>query len=215
MLNREINTIELIALNKMFSDGRGYKDLIRDFKKDFNVDLPKAKAKQFMMNRSWKEVFKWLTGQDIEPAEDSIPCLSRERCELLEKMALEANNTKLVQQQQLEDFERFNYYIPNDIKFLNMPLFGEIITYKFKEPKMKCFLLNEKGKIDKIEDVVISEDVPDFLLRILRKYNNSKIIGDVAIDPLNNISEDDAKEQRLMNIFESKLFKDYGFKGKQ
>lgn len=215
MLKREINTIELIALNKMFSDGRGYKDLIRDFKKDFNVDLPKSKAKQFMANRSWKEVFKWLTGQDIEPADDSIPCLTRERCELLEKMALEANNMKLVQDQQLSDFEQYNYYIPGNIKFVNMPLFGEIITYKFKEPKLKCFLLNEKGRIDKIEDVIISEDVPEFLLRILRKYNSCKIIGDVALDPLNNISEEDAKEQGLMNIFNSALFRQYGFKGKE
>ena len=215
MLKREINTIELIALNKMFSEGRGYKDLIRDFKKDFNIDLPKNKAKQFMINRSWKEVFKWLTGQDIEAANDSIPCLTRERCDLLEKMAIEANNTKLVQDQQLKVFESLNYYIPNNIKFVNMPLFGEIITYKYKEPKMKCFLLNEKGKINKIEDVIISEDVPEFLLRILRKYNSSKIIGDAAIDPLNYISEDEAKQQGLMNIFDSAIFREYGFKGKE
>ena len=215
MLKREINTIELIALNKMFSDGRGYKDLIRDFKKDFNVDLPKATAKQFITNRSWKEVFKWLTGQDIEPAEDSIPCLTRERCELLEKMALEAQHTKIEQQQQLEDFEKYDYYIPGDVKFLNMPLFGEIITYKFKEPKVKCFLLNDKRRIDKIEDVIISEDMPDFLLRILRKYNRSKIIGDVVADPLNNISEEEAKAQGLMNIFNSALFREYEFKGKE
>ena len=50
MLKREINTIELIALNKMFSDNRGYKDLIRDFKKDFDVVLPKSKAKQFLIS---------------------------------------------------------------------------------------------------------------------------------------------------------------------
>ena len=215
MLKREINTIELIALNKMFSEGRGYKDLIRDFKKDFNVDLPKSKAKQFMVNRSWKEVFKWLTGQDIEPAEDSIPCLKRERCELLEKMVIEAKKDNDKRVEQLTEFESFNYYIPGNIKFLNMPLYGEIITYKYKEPKMKCFLLNDKRRIDKIEDVIISEDLPDFLLRILRKYNRSKIIGDVALDPLNNISEEEAKEQGLINIFDSALFKEYEFVGKE
>lgn len=215
MLKREINTIELIALNKMFSEGRGYKDLIRDFKKDFDVDLPKSKAKEFMANRSWKEVFKWLTGQDIEPADDSIPCFTRERCELLEKMVIEAKKDNDERAQQLKEFEAFNYYIPDNIKFLNMPLYGEIITYKYKEPKIKCFLLNDKRRIDKIEDVIISEDLPDFLLRILRKYNNSKIIGDVALDPLNNISEEEAKEQGLINIFDSVLFKDYQFVGKQ
>lgn len=215
MLKREINTIELIALNKMFSDNRGYKDLIRDFKKDFGVVLPKSKAKQFLINRSWKEVFKWLTGQDIEPADDNIPCLSRERCELLEKMAIEAQKDKDDREQQLKEFEAFNYYIPNDVVFLNMPLYGEIITYKFKEPKIKCFLLNEKGRIDKFEDVAISPDMPDFLIRVLRKYNSCKIIGDVVLDPLNNISEEEAKEKNLMNIFDSPLFKEYKFVGKQ
>lgn len=215
MLKREINTIELIALNKMFSDNRGYKDLIRDFKKDFNVKLPKSKAKEFLINRSWKEVFKWLTGQDIEPADDIIPCLSRERCELLEKMAIEAQKDKDDREQQLKEFEAFNYYIPNDVEFLNMPLYGEIITYKFKEPKIKCFLLNEKGRIEKFEDVAITQDMPDFLIRVLRKYNSCKIIGDVVLDPLNNISEEEAKEKNLMNIFDSPLFKEYKFVGKQ
>lgn len=215
MLKRQINTIELIALNKMFSDNRGYKDLIRDFKKDFDVVLPKSKAKEFLINRSWKEVFKWLTGQDIEPADDIIPCLSRERCELLEKMAIEAQKDKDDREQQLKEFEAFNYYIPTDVVFLNMPLYGEILTYKFKEPKIKCFLLNEKGRIDKFEDVAISPDMPDFLIRVLRKYNSCKIIGDVVLDPLNNISEEEAKEKNLMNIFDSPLFKEYKFVGKQ
>ena len=215
MLKREINTIELIALNKMFSDNRGYKDLIRDFKKDFDVNLPKSKAKQFLNNRSWKEVFKWLTGQDIEPADDNIPCLNRERCELLEKMAIEAQKDKDNREQQLKEFEAFNYYIPNDVVFLNMPLYGEILTYKFKEPKIKCFLLNEKGRIDKFEDVAISQDLPDFLIRVLRKYNSCKIIGDAVLDPLNNISEEEAKGKNLMNIFDSPLFKEYKFVGKQ
>lgn len=215
MLKREINTIELIALNKMFSEGRGYKDLIRDFKKDFNVNLPKSKAKEFMINRSWKEVFKWLTGQDIKPAEDSIPCLNRDKFELLDKMIIQAKKDNDEREEQLKEFESFNYYIPNNIKFLNMPLYGEIITYKHKEPKMKCFLLNDKRRIDKIEDVIISEDLPNFLLRIIRKYNNSKVIGDIALDPLNNITEEEAKEQGLINIFDSALFREYEFVGKE
>ena len=218
MLKREINTVELIALNKMFSDGRGYKDLIRDFKKSFNVDLPKNIAKQFMINRSWKEVFKWLTGQDIEPADDNIPCLKRDKFELLEKMIEVAKEDNNEQEQELNEFESVNYYIPNNVKFVNMGLYGEIITYKYKDPKMKCFIFeiqDGKNKLKKFEDVIISDDLPNFLLRIIRKYNNSKVIGDVSIDPLNNITEEEAKAEGLINIFESELFKKYGFKSKE
>ena len=48
-----------------------------------------------------------------------------------------------------------------------------------------------------------------------RKYNSCKIIGDAVLDPLNNISEEEAKEKNLMNIFDSPLFKGYKFVGKQ
>ena len=136
MLHRPITTIELIQLNKMFSSGRGYKDLIRDFKQCFNLELPKKQAKLFMNNRSWSEVLEYLTGDKIEPDDnlDHIEAQPSERFILLEQMLKLNEKDENERQQDLKEFENDNYYIPSDVKFFNLPLFGEIITYKHREP---------------------------------------------------------------------------------
>ena len=66
VLHRSITTIELMQIQRRFSFNRGYKDLMRDFKHDFGVELPKQMAKQFIAHRSWREVLKWLTGEEID-----------------------------------------------------------------------------------------------------------------------------------------------------
>ena len=196
MLHRPITTVELIQLNKMFSLNRGYKDLIRDFQKDFGVKLDKQTAKRFLENRSWTEVLKWLTGETIDTGDrDHIPEIDIKHYELLDKM-LELN--KIDEEERLNDimnFESTSYTIPADTKFFNMPLYNEIITYKHRDPFLKCFLLNDKRRIDKIEDVPVSKDLPMFLLRILRVINTSEVEGD-----------DDSPT----NIFKSDLFVKYG-----
>ena len=217
MLRRSITTIELIQLQKMFSFNRGYKDLIRDFKKDFNVELPKDKAKQFMRDRSWKDVLYWLTGDKIDTKDlDKIPQYKEEQYELLEKM-IELN--KLDEQERQEDIQKFlsgDYYIPEQVKYFNLPLYGEIITYKFKEPFMRCFLLDPKcGKVTKIENVYISDKIPEFLLSIIRKINSSVIATEKSqkeILILNNpylMNIQDCVEAKKQDIFESELFKKY------
>ena len=226
MLGRPITTIELIQLNKMFSFGRGYKDLIRDFKKCFNVDLPKKEAKEFMKNRSWKEVLGYLTNEKIEPDNDTIPAIESKRFELLEQM-LEINKKDNEEQEKdLYEFEQGNYYIPSSVKYFNLPLFGEIITYKFREPFIKCFLFstsaNQRRKLEKVEDIPLSNELPPFLLRILRKINYSAQAID---DKLSNHLEDvnyshlyemeEINKSGLKNILECDLFKKYSIVAKE
>lgn len=218
MLRRGITTIELIQLNRMFSGNRGYKDLIRDFKKDFNVDLPKDKAKQFLANRSWSEVLFWLTGDRIDTKElDKIPQYKTEYYELLEQM-LRLN--AIDEEERMKDINEFmskDYYIPENCKYINMPLYGEIITYKFKDPYLKCFLLDDKThKITKIENVYISDKLPHFLLSIVRKINSS-VIGtkmtdkEIIQDPncMYLMSYPECESKNIVDIFSSDLFKKY------
>lgn len=224
-LQRSLTVLELIQLQRMFSVNRGYKDLIRDFKHDFNVILDKSTAKQFIKNRSWSEVLYWLTGEKIitDDEHDKINTVDNERkkkYELLEQMIKINNEDKINQQNELDEFNKDNYYIPEGVKYFNFPLYGEIITYKFKEPYLKCFLLNQQGdkrKINKIEDVPITEELPLFLLSILRKINSSRLMttkttAERLADNMNTqyyVNEQEAEELGLKNIFESKLFKNY------
>lgn len=224
MLGRPITTIELIQINKMFAFGRGYKDLIRDFKKCFNVDLSKQKAKEFMTKRSWAEVMMYLTGEKIEAAEDTIPAIESKHFELLEQMLKVNAQDNIEREEDLKAYESGNYFIPQDVKFFNLPLFGEIIAYKFKEPFIKCFLFscnaNKKRKLDKIEDVPLSNELPSFLLRILRKINSSWQVVDKLSNHVNEpnynsmIEEKDIDEMKLKNILDCPLFKKYSIVAK-
>ena len=218
MLRRPITTIELIQLNKMFASNRGYKDLIRDFKKDFKVDLPKDKAKQFLTNRSWSEVLYWLTGDRINTKDlDKIPEYKEEYYELLKQMLRLNKIDEDERQKDIEEFMKDDYYIPENCKYFNMPLYGEIITYKFKDPMLKCFLLdNQTHKITKIEDVYISDKIPYFLLSIIRKINSSVIgtklpyedmIQDSRFQYL--MSLEDCDKNKRKDIFKSNLFVKY------
>ena len=225
-LKRPLRVLELIQIQKMFCYNRGYKDLIRDFKADFNVELDKPTAKRFLVNRSWSEVLEWLTGEKIVPpdAKDTIPQLERKHYELLEHMIEQNREDEQERQQQLKEFEQQQYFFNENVKYFNFPLYGEIITYKYKEPFMKCFLINPTtGKIVKIEDVPISEDMPDFLLRIIRKINNSKILTNKTFkeqleDNMKThyyITQEQAEQEGIKDIFNSDLFKQYNFTYKE
>lgn len=224
MLGRPITTIELIQINKMFAFGRGYKDLMRDFQKCFNIKLPKPQAKAFMTKRSWSEVMMYLTGEHIEPADDNIPAIERKHFELLEQMLKVNANDNVEREQDLKTFEEGKYFIPQNVKFFNLPLFGEIITYKFKEPFIKCFMFtcnaNQKRKLDKIEDIPLSNELPPFLLRILRKINGSyQVVNDLnshVNEPnySSMIEEKDIDELLLKNILDCPLFKKYNIVAK-
>lgn len=233
MLKRPITTIELIQLNRMFSSGRGYKDLIRDFKSSFKVDISKQQAKQFMASRSWSEVLEWLTGDKIQPDEslDKIQAIPSEKFELLEQMIKINSQDNIEREQELEEFEASNYYIPEGTKFFNLPLFGEIITYKWREPFIKCFLFStqagHKRRLEKIEDVPISDKLPAFLLRIIRKINMSmlevkmtreQLIKDTTLNNNPNrfhlMSSEEIEAEQLKNIFDSPLFKKYNIVAK-
>ena len=225
-LKRPLRVLELIQIQKMFCYNRGYKDLIRDFKADFNVELDKPTAKRFLVNRSWSEVLEWLTGEKIVPpdAKDTIPQLERKHYELLEHMIEQNREDEQERQQQLKEFEQQQYFFNENVKYFNFPLYGEIITYKYKEPFMKCFLINPTtGKIVKIEDVPISEDLPEFLLRIIRKINNSKILTNKTFkeqleDNMKThyyITQEQAEQEGIKDIFNSDLFKQYNFTYKE
>lgn len=219
MLGRPITTVELIQINKFFAFGRGYKDLIRDFKKCFNIELPKSTAKQFMKTRSWHDIMKYLTGDDIEAADDYIQPLDEKNFELLDKMIEISRKDSIEQDNDLTKFESARYYIPHDVRYFNLPLFGEIITYSFKEPFIKCFLFSqpekgEKRKLLKIEDIPVSDKLPQFLLRIIRKINSSvvEVVDDInqhVNEPNYNSLTNDISDYE--NILECELFKKYGF----
>ena len=220
MLGRSITTTELINIQSMFALGYGYKDLIREFKKAFNVDLPKQQAKQFMTNRSWSEVLKWLTGEDIDTSDrDKIPAIEHKHYVLLQQMLAINQQDELERKRDIETFLSHEYYIPEDVKYFNFPVYGEIITYKYKEPFIKCFLLDDKtGKVNKIEDVPVSKDLPEFLLSIIRKINYTKIASKLDYSNIiakdtyaNYITYDEAARQHLTNIFDSELFVKYHF----
>lgn len=196
-MNRQLTVFELIQIQRMFSFNRGYKDLIRDFKNDFNIVLPKQKAKEFMRTRSWRNVLKYITGDDVVPADENdykIQEYNYKDYELLIKMIELNKQDEEERKKDIEEFKKFNYYIPKDIKYFNFPIYSEIITYKHKDPFLKCFLI-ENQKVSKIEDVPITDDLPMFLLEILRVINRS------------NDEADDTK----INIFDSDLFKKYNF----
>lgn len=235
MLKRSITTIELVQLNRMFSSGRGYKDLIRDFKQSFNVELPKPLAKQFMKNRSWSEVLKWLTGDEIQPPTemDHIPETPRKHFELLEKM-LEANEQDKDEEQRLiSDLESRKWFVPADTQYFNLPLYGEIITYKYREPYIKCFLftqpqLGQKRRLDKIEDIPVDDKLPQFLLRIIRVINNApfefkgsrnELMKNVELtkDPnyFHYMSTEEIETSQYIDIFTSELFVKYGIVAKK
>ena len=230
MLSRSITTQELIQLNKFFSAGRGYKDLIRDIEKQFKIKMSKQEAKHFLETRSWSELLKWLTGDDIDTGDnDKIPELKHESFQLLDLMLKLSQEDIKTMNEELNEFQSRNYYIPSDVKYFNMPLYGEIITYKYKEPFMKCFLLsdstNGKRKIEKIEDVPISEELPHFLLTIIQVINHSYIEFKGSRSDLfkcqslehtlgHYIVSEDIATQGLTNIFESELFKKYNIQFK-
>lgn len=218
MLGRGINTMELFQIQAMFAANRGYKDLIRDMKKEFGVDLPKATAKQFLEHRSWTEVLEWLTGDHIDTKDrDIIPAIEHKHYELLQHMLTLNKQDEEERKHDIEEYNNGQYYIPENVKYFNFPLYGEIITYKYKEPFLKCFLLDPTThKINKIEDVPVSNELPPFLLAIIRKINSSKII--TKLDFSNMIQQenymhyvmmDDAKSMGLTNILDCPLFQKY------
>ena len=196
-MSRSLTVFELIKIQRMFSYNRGYKDLIRDFKIDFDITLPKSKAKEFMRNRSWREVLKYITGDEIAPDDGNeykIQEYDIKDYDLLVKM-IELNKLDEVERKRdIEEFKKFEYYIPKDVKYFNFPLYSEIITYKHKEPFIKCFLV-DNHKVSKIEDVPITDDLPEFLLEIIRVINKSN---------------DEVNDTKI-NIFDSDLFKKYNF----
>ena len=133
MLGRGINTMELFQIQAMFASNRGYKDLIRDMKKDFGVDLPKATAKQFLANRSWTEVLEWLTGDHIDTKDrDVIPAIEHKHYELLQYTLKLNKQDEEERKHDIEEYMTGHYYIPENVKYFNFPLYGEIITYKYK-----------------------------------------------------------------------------------
>lgn len=225
-LNRSLTTQELIQLNKIFADGRGYKDLMRDFKKHFNVEMTKQEAKHFLESRKWDELLLWLTGDKIEPADNTIPAIPQKTFEMLDLMMKLNNEDEAERQNDLTLFESSEYYIPHDVKFFNIPLFGEIITYKQRDPYVKCFIF-DKGKLNKVEDVYITNEMPEFLLRIIRKINasyqevnmtrkeflnNTKITSEKNY--FNMMITSEVHERQLKNIFESELFIKYNIVSK-
>ena len=130
------------------------------------------------------------------------------------------------QERDLYEFEQGNYYIPSSVKFFNLPLFGEIITYKYREPFIKCFLfstsLGQRRKLEKIEDIPLSNDLPPFLLRVLRKINYSaQAIDDKLTNHVDDVNYahlyemNDINRRGLTNILESTLFKKYSIVAKE
>ena len=213
MLGRSITVSELVKLNKMFNANAGYKDLIRDFKKEFNITLDKHKAKEFIKNRSWKEVFLYLTGQELlfnedNQDKDKIPAISAEdmpKYELLSAMMKLNNEDELERRNDINEFIQKEFYIPSSVKYFNLPLYNQIITYKYKEPFIKAFLLNDKRRIEKIETIYISDEFPWFLLEIIRKINSC----DVCCKHEQNECEVNDCDSTT-NICYSELFKKYG-----
>ena len=230
VLGRSITGIELYNIQKMFCKEYGYKDLIREFQKEFEVTLPKQKAKEFIKNRRWYDVFMWLTGEEIEPPDVNtlIPNYSINKYAMLELLLKYDKEEKKVREHDLEEFESGDYYIDESVKYFNFPLYGEIITYKFKAPVLKCFLLNSKThKIDKIEDVPVSDKLPNFLLRIIRKINFSvirscrkyeEVLNDPRMQPIlssvRTSPEDDELLSHKVDITTSPLFVKYNFQVK-
>lgn len=218
MLGRSITTEELVIIQSMFASNYGYKDLIREFKKAFGIDITKQQAKTFMSHRSWSEVLTFLTNDKIDTSDrDKIPAIEHKHYELLLKMLELNKQDELERQKDLKDFLNGNYYIPENVKYFNMPLYGEIITYKYKEPFLKCFLLDEvTHKINKIEDVPVSNELPEFLLKIIKKINTSRILTKLDFSNMiqqsnymNYVLMDDAKALGLVNILDSPLFQKY------
>ena len=219
MLGRNLTTLELINITHIFSNNIGYKDLIREFDKQFNIKMDKANAKRLITNRSWHDVIKYLTGDDVDTKDlDVIPHIQQQHYELLTAMIKQNRQDEQERNADMDVFMNGNYFIPEECKYFNIPLYGQIITYKRKEPFIKCFLLkvetDGQRKINKIEDVPVSNELPAFLLNIIRKINNSSIITNddtkIIQDNLHTyVSAVNVKDQQLTNIFDSALFKKY------
>lgn len=219
MLGRNLTTLELINITHIFSNNVGYKDLIRDFDKQFNIKMAKRDAKRLITSRSWHDVIKYLTGDDVDTKDlDTIPHIKQQHYELLNAMIKQNRIDEQERNADMDTFMSANYFIPEECKYFNIPLYGQIITYKRKDPFIKCFLLkveaNGQRKINKIEDVPVSNELPEFLLNIIRKINNSNVITNddtkILQDNLHTfISVEQVKQQQLTNIFDSELFQKY------
>lgn len=220
VLGRSITAMELMLIQRMFATGRGYKDLIRDFQHTFNVSCSKQLAKQFLNHRSWQEVLLWLTGEVIDTKDlDKIPEIEYKHYSLLEKMIELNRKDEMERQDDISGLTKNQYYIPESVKYFNIPLYGQIITYKYKDPYLKCFLLDETRHITKIEDIPVSNQLPPFLLSIIKTINNSKILTnktiselDTAPHPIYDYITDLSNGE--VNIFDSEFFKKYGIVSK-
>lgn len=218
---KTLTPLNLLNISKLFDKSISYKELIHAFKKDFDIKLSKAEAKELIESRSWSKVFTRITGEHIEfdDVDDVIQPIEPEKYELLEAMLKCSVEIGKEFDDDIDEFLQHDYFIPEDVSYFNLPLYGQIITYKRKEPFLKCFLINinSKGRktIDKIEDVPVSKDLPRFLLSIIRKINSSMILTSnhqlVLDNPIDYVDKADDK----IDIFTSKLFVKYGFKGKQ
>lgn len=215
-----LTPLNLLNISRLFDKSISYKELIHAFKKDFDIKLSKAEARELIESRSWSKVFVRITGENINLTDDAdiIRPIEPEKYELLEAMLKCSVEIGKEFDDDINEFVGQNYYINEGVNYFNLPLYGQIITYKRKEPFLKCFLINvnSKGKktIDKIEDVPVSNDLPRFLLEIVRKINFSPILttdhGKVLDNPIDYI--EDAADR--VDIFTTKLFIKYGFKSK-
>ena len=219
MTTKTLTPLNLLNISKMFDKSMSYKELIHAFKKDFDIKLTKAEAKELIETRSWSKVFTRITGEHIEFANDTIQPIEPEKYELLEAMLKCSVEIGKEFDDDIDEFLQHDYFIPEDVSYFNLPLYGQIITYKRKEPFLKCFLININAKgrksIDKIEDVPVSKDLPRFLLEIIRKINSSMILTSNHQLVLDNPIDYVENAGSATDIFTSKLFIKYGFKGKQ
>lgn len=219
-MTQHLTPLNLLNISKLFDKDLSYKELIHAFKKDFGIKLSKAEAKELVESRSWSKVFTRITGEqiDIPAADDVIVPIEPEKYELLEAMLKCSVEIGKEFDDDINEFIQHDYFIPEETKYFNLPLYGQIITYKRKEPFLKCFLINinNKGRkaIDKIEDVPVSKDLPRFLLEIVRKINYSPILTANHQLVLDNPIDYIEKTENKIDIFTSKLFVKYGFKAK-
>ena len=181
-----------------------------------------------MKERKWADILQWLTGDNIENIDETlqtIPEAPREHFELLEQMLNVAVKDMGEQEKDMKEFEACDYYIPESVNFFNIPMFGEIITYKLKEPFIKCFMFSnpsatQRRKLEKIEDIPISEEMPKFLIRLLRKINSSVVPTDnlekYTKEPnYNSYIKTEDLPPNYKNILESAFFKKYNIQVKE
>ena len=220
-MTKQITPLQLLSISRTFDQNVSYKELIRAFKKEFDVQLTKAEAKELLTSRSWNKVFEKLTGETIDLAneDDVIRPIEPEKYELLEAMLKCSVEMGHEFESDVNEFLGHEYYIDEHVHYFNFPLYGEIITYKRKEPFLKCFLfdINSKGRrtINKIEDVPVSSDLPYFLLSIIKTINRTPILTSdkqrTIDNPIDYIHTEQPHSQRT-DIMQSALFIKYGFK---